>query len=94
MAEEPLRIVMHRPTFDRACGSGPRFVVFGPFLEMRRGKLLLVSHAEALPSQLLPPPIKAIVEPVSQQPTPALRLADCARERGFAGAPQFEADVS
>ena len=47
--DDPLRVVMHRPMFDRACGSGSRFVVFGPFLEMKGGRLLFVSHAEALP---------------------------------------------
>ena len=42
-----LRIAMHRTTFDRACGNGSRFVVFGPFRKVRG--TLLVSHAEALP---------------------------------------------
>lgn len=53
-----LRVVMHRTTFDRACGGGTRFVVFGPFLEIKSGELMLVSHAEALPSPsyLLPAP--------------------------------------
>jgi len=53
--DRPLRVVMQRPTFDRACGNGERFVVFGPFLEVRGGSLLLVAHAEALPYPALMP---------------------------------------
>ena len=58
----PLRVLMSRATFDRACGGGGgRFVVFAPFLEASRGAcgratLLLASHAEALPYPTLPPP--------------------------------------
>ena len=57
----PLRVLMSRATFDRACGGGGgRFVVFAPFLEASRGAcgratLLLASHAEALPYPTLPP---------------------------------------
>ena len=58
----PLRVLMSRATFDRACGGGGgRFVVFAPFLEASRGAcgratLLLASYAEALPYPTLPPP--------------------------------------
>lgn len=60
----PLQIVMHRQTFDRACGGGTRFVVFGPFIELKRGRIILVSHAEALPEAAIraPPPTAAAAD--------------------------------
>ena len=43
-----VRIVMQRAVFDRACGTGPRFVILWPWLERSGGGVLLVSHAESL----------------------------------------------
>ena len=52
--EAELRVVMPKALFQRACGGGKRFVVFGPWLETSHGSgVLFVSHAEALPFMAL-----------------------------------------
>ena len=48
---------MQRAKFERACGGGQRFVIFGPWIERQEPGLqqltIIAMHAEAMPYDLM-----------------------------------------